>query len=323
MGFLSKLNCGKSRREAKRIATEEEKFFRPAHSTTHTWPLPKPVSSDKLESEESELTPITQQPSFSTHEDSDELLSEDDDYCLLTLDESEETMIGEDLPEEHTAVEEPLVPTSEKPLLLQEETATEKSELVPTGDEGLDNKKEEGTFEEELIQARDDHDEVESAPIKEEKLEEKPLQTVRQEVEQTVVVDFTPGDKGMPRQGQNTRSTQRRSGGSVRSFKSSGGSSRSLAHVRSSGYGQVSPSEYAPNGSNRKLNTGLRVERKVLTFEEVKARNEKRHNSTRSTGYGKLSPSEYNGGSNRSLNGGSNRSLNVDKHVGDRRVPWY
>eukprot|EP00978_Attheya_sp_CCMP212_P001823 scaffold3789_cov44-Attheya_sp.AAC.8 len=318
MGFLSKLNCGKSRREAKRIATEEEKFVPHDYSTTHAWPLPKPVSSDTLESEESEPTPTTQQPSISTHEDSDELLSEDDDYFLLTLDESEETMIGEDLPVEDTAVEEPPAPTSEK------QTATEKSELVPTGDEGLDNKKEEGTFEEVLIQARDDHDEVESTTIKEEKLEEKLHQTVRQEAEQSVVVDFTPGDNGMPRQGQNTRSTPSRSGGSVRSFKSSGGSSRSLAHVRSSGYGQVSPSEYAPNGSNRKLNTGLRVERKLLTFEEVKARNEKRHNSIRSTGYGKLSPAEYNGGSNRSLNGGSNRSLNVgDKHVGDRRVPWY
>eukprot|EP00978_Attheya_sp_CCMP212_P045410 scaffold345060_cov35-Attheya_sp.AAC.1 len=104
MGFLSKLNCGKSRREAKRIATEEEKCFPHDYSTTHTWPLPKPVSSDKLESEESEPTPTTQQPSISTHEDSDELLSEDDDYFLLTLDESEETV-------EDTAVEETPAPT--------------------------------------------------------------------------------------------------------------------------------------------------------------------------------------------------------------------
>jgi len=282
-----------------------------------------------MESEESEPTPTTQYPSISTHEESDELLSEDDDHFLLTL--------------EDTAAEETPAPTSAKALRLQEEKATEKSELVPTGDEGLDNKKEQGTSQgrpqrggkythqgREAKHARDDHDEVESTPIKEKK--------------------------------QNTRSTPSRLGGCVRSFKrslahvpssgygqvsptgsnrklnpdirverkvltieevsfkSSGGSSRSLSHVRSSGYGQVSPSEYAPNGSNRKLNTGLRVERKVLTFEEVKARNEKRHNHVRSTGYGKLSPTEYNGGYNRSLNGGSNRSLNA----GDRRVvTWY
>jgi len=312
MGFLSKLNCGKSRREARRTATEEEKIFHHDHSTV-VWPLPKPVSSNKLESEESEPTPANEQPSVSTQEDNDELLSEDDEF-LLTVDESEETEIGEDLPVEDTAA-----PTSEKPLLVQEGTTTEKSELAPTGDEALDSQKEERFFEEELIQARDDHDEVQNTPIKKEKLEEKTDQTARQDVQQTVVVDFTPGDKGICRQEQNTRSTPSRSGGSVRSFRSSGGySSSSYKHVRSSGYGRVSPSDYAPNGSNRNLNTGLRVERKLLTFEEVKARNEKRHNGVRSTGYGKLSPSEYNGGSNRSLNGGSNRSLNVD-----RRVPWY